>query len=146
MRCQELDAYSKEKSTPTPLPALKDDWRTFKELFTTYLNQFRSNLCGIQLTYVIRDEVDPDEEEMDLDGYDSINACLVATSTLTHSAYRQDNTKVFNLLKPLIYIETSRYWQFASQFNQTQDGREAYLSIKWQAEGQSAVEAKKSAA
>jgi hypothetical protein len=83
---------------------------------------------------------------MDLDDYDSIDACLVATSTLTHSSYRQDNTKVFNLLKPLIYSETSRYWQFASQFNQTQDGREAYLAIKRQAEGQSAVEAKKAAA
>jgi hypothetical protein len=109
MRCQELDAYSMDKSTPTPPPTLKDDWRTFEELFTTYLSQIRSNLCGIPLTYVIKDKVDPDEDEMDLDDYDSIDACLVATSTLTHSSYCQGNTKVFDLLKPLIYSETSRY-------------------------------------
>jgi hypothetical protein len=146
LRCQELDAYYKEKATPTAPPPLKNDWRTFEELFVTYLGQFRSTLCGIPLTYVIREKEDVEEEEMNEELYDTIDDCLIATASFDQSSYPQDNKKVFNLLKPLIYSETSRFWQFASQYNDTFDGREAFLAIKRNEEGQSATEAKKAAA
>jgi hypothetical protein len=146
LRCQELDAYFKEKATPTAPPPLKNDWRTFEELFVTYLGQFRSSLCGIPLTYVIRETEDAEEDDMDQALCDTIDDCLVATASFNHSSYPQDNKKVFNLLKPLIYSETSGFWQFASQYNGTFDGREAFLEIKRNEEEQSATESKKASA
>jgi hypothetical protein len=70
LRCQELDSYYKDKAGPTPPPPLKNDWRTFEELFVTYLGQFRSNLCGIPLTYVIREKEDVDKDDMNKELYE----------------------------------------------------------------------------
>jgi hypothetical protein len=76
--------------------------------------------------------------------YPSIDECLIATHSLTHTSYKEDNAKVFDYFKRLIY--NSNYWQFALIHDDARDGRAAYLAVKTQAEGQSSNATFKAAA
>lgn len=124
-------------------PALRTDWRSFEELFRTFLLHRRSPFCGTPLAYVIRETAVPTDETLNK-AYATIDECLVATHSHTHASFDSDNQEVFDFFKRLIYQST--YWTFAIAFDNLRDGRGAFLAVKAQAEGQSAVITQRAAA
>jgi hypothetical protein len=69
--------------------------------------------------------------------YDLVNEDLINTTALTGATFNNDNRSVYDLLKPLIVEGPG--WSFIQTFGCTHDGRAAFLSLKRQAEGCSAV-------
>jgi hypothetical protein len=76
--------------------------------------------------------------------YDSLDDDLIATMRLQGAAYGIDNKQVFAIFKPLLIDGPG--WPFIQRFNRTQNGRAAFLALKTQAEGQSAVTTRKAKA
>jgi hypothetical protein len=132
------------RSEGTLPPVLRTDWRSFEELFRTYLLTRRSAFCGTPLAYIIRETAVPNDDMLGPHDYGTIDDCLLATHSHGHSSYRVDNNTVFDLFKRLIY--NSSFWQFAMAFDNARDGRGAFLAVKAQAEGQSAVITQRAAA
>ena len=124
-------------------PVLRTDWRSFEELFRTFLLHRRSTYCGTPLAYVIRETAVPTAEVLAQE-FATIDECLVATHSHTHTSFDNDNHEVFDFFKRLIYQSTS--WTFALRFDEARDGRGAFLAVKSQAEGQSATITQRAAA
>jgi hypothetical protein len=139
-----INSATASRTEGTLPPVLRTDWRSFEELFRTYLLHRRSTFCGTPLAYVIRETAVPTADMLGPHDYGTIDDCLVATHSHAHSAYRVDNNEVFDLFKRLIY--TSNFWQFAMAFDVARDGRGAFFAVKAQAEGQSAVITQRAAA
>jgi hypothetical protein len=138
MRATDLLALS-SKSRPegTLPPPLRTDWRSFEQLFRTYLLNRRSAFSYTPLAYVIRENAVPADGALTRQ-YRSIDEDLVMTQSHGHANFSKDNNEVFDIFKRLIFDSTS-YWQFAVSFDDTRDGRAAFLAVKAQAEGQSAI-------
>jgi hypothetical protein len=146
-RAAELLTYNAATTTCTEgtlPPVLRTDWRSFEELFRTYLLTRRSNFCGTPLAYVIRETAVPTADMLGPHDYSTIDDCLVETHSHDHPAFRIDNHTVFDLFKRLIYNST--FWHFAMAFDNARDGRGAFLAVKAQAEGQSAKITQRAAA
>ena len=130
-------------SRPPPALAIMTKWPTWLEQFLFFLGQHRSVVGGTPLTYVVRahDEVTQDMRD---DEYDSVDEDLINTTTLTGATFNNDNRRVYDLLKPLIVEGPG--WSFIQTYSRTRDGRAAFLSLKRQAEGRSAVATRKAKA
>jgi hypothetical protein len=124
-----MDSSAKAKPDPTTPPQMTDNWLLFEGLFITYIMQHRNLCCGTPLMYITRETAVPPAEALATD-HDSIDSCLVATIRHENEHFRNDNGVVFNLMRPLIYNDEGIFWQFASRFNDAQDGRSAFLAMK----------------
>mgnify|MGYP001328444443 FL=1 len=121
----------------TKLIVLKDmtkAWTKFSELLVTYLG-CTIGAAEIPLTYLLREHADVTPNIQDAD-YDNDEDHLVATTVLTGPHFTIDNTTLYEELKPLVINGAG--WSFIKQFDRTKNGREAFLALKNQAEGQSA--------
>jgi hypothetical protein len=132
-----------EKKDPPKLASMSG-WPTWVELFHTFLAQHRSAVAGTPLSYIIREKDDVATEDLARDDWDSVDDDLVATSVLSGVAYARDNKRVYDLLKP--FVMEGPGWPFVQPFNRKRDGRAAFLALKTQAEGRSAVATRKAKA
>lgn len=121
------------------VPEFKDmtKWPIFEErLLTFFATEMRNKNTGAPLSYVVRENKDVTPEALG-DTYESVDAQLVATLSLTGDDFRIDNRRVYLVLKGLVIDGPG--WAFIRKFNNNQDGRGAYFALKAQAEGQSAI-------
>jgi hypothetical protein len=90
----------KPSNLPDKLTSLKN-YKMFKELFVTYLRQFRSVAAGTPLSYIVQKDITVTTEQHTA-MYQSIDDDLMATASHSTPSYRIDNGTVFDLLKPLV--------------------------------------------
>jgi hypothetical protein len=121
------------------VPEFKDmtKWPTFEErLRTFFATEMRNKNTGAPLSYVVRESNDVTPEALEAT-YESVDAQLIATFSLTGDDFHIDNRRVYLVLKGLVIDGPG--WAFIRKFNKDQDGRSAYFALKAQAEGQSAI-------
>jgi hypothetical protein len=121
------------------VPEFKDmaKWPTFEErLLTFFATEMRNKNTGAPLSYIVRESKDVTPEALEA-SYESVDAQLVATLSLTGDDFRIDNRRVYLVLKGLVIDGPG--WAFIRKYNKDQDGRGAYFALKAQAEGQSAI-------
>jgi hypothetical protein len=121
------------------VPEFKDmtKWPTFEErLLTFFATEMRNKNTGAPLSYVVRENKDVTPEALEAT-YESVDAQLIATLSLTGDDFCIDNRRVYLVLKGLVIDGPG--WAFIRKFNKDQDGRGAYFALKAQAEGQSAI-------
>jgi hypothetical protein len=140
---QLVESDKKETSSPPPAFTSFAKWPAWEETFLTYLAHVRGAASKTPLTYVIRSHTDV-TREMRGDAYGSIDDDLINTIVLDGPRFRVDNKWMYAALKPLVVDGPG--WPFIQPFNRTQNGRGAFLALKQQAEGQSAVTTRKAKA
>jgi hypothetical protein len=132
-------------SSVTAVPKLSklENWTIWEQQFIVYLAQFRSQASFTPLTYAICPKAVPTAEEMDK-ACDDIDEALVATLLHDGADYRKDISRIWKIIKPPT-LEGDSY-HFIIGLNARQDGRQAFLQLKEQAEGPAAKEKQKSLA
>jgi hypothetical protein len=145
-RTDDLTHFIKVREKPTNVPekltSLKN-YKTFKELFVTYLRQFRSVAAGTPLSYVIRKHAAVTPEQR-LATYPTIDDDPIATASHATPSFRIDNGIVFDLLKPLVV--GGEGWPFILKYNNDRDGIKSWDSLELQAEGPAAITTRKAEA
>ena len=132
-------AYQKSKTDSlTEVPKLTNlkQWRSFKELLKTRLQEERNPVMGIPLAYLIREQAEVSAATVQAD-YPTLDDRLIACIAHQGSMYREDNKSFYSLLKQKT-IE-GPYWTFVEPFEASKDGRGAYLRLYSQAEGPNTV-------
>ena len=121
------------------------NWVAWEEAFLTYLSRIRSTISEVPLIYLLRDHEVPTPDMLAVE-YDSIDDDMIATNRMFGPAYRADNKRFFDLLKPLVVNGSA--WPFIQNFAKGggKNGRKAFLAIKSQAEGQAATTTRKAKA
>ena len=132
-------AYQKSKTDSlTEVPKLTNlkQWRSFKELLKTRLQEERNPVMGIPLAYLIREQAAVTAAIVQAD-YPTLDDRLIACIEHQGTMYREDNKALYSLLKQKTI--DGPYWTFVEPFEATKDGRGAYLRIYSQAEGPNTV-------
>ena len=124
-----------EPTKPEPLKDIKKGWVAFWEHWINYISQLRG-AADISLLYVFRPEAEVADADYDAEYADN-EACYQRLTMLSGDHYAVDNKVVYNEIKSLV-IEGPG-WAFIKQYDTSENGREAVLALKAQAEGQSAV-------
>ena len=137
----ELDrtAMDGEATKPEPLASF-DDWVDWEERFLTYCRNKRSARTGVPISYLLRPHDDVTAEMLDAT-YDSIDDDLIATMILSGGDMAHDNHQLYDTLKGLLQAGAAA--PFMAPHNRSRNGRLAYLAVKAQAEGQSALSSRK---
>jgi hypothetical protein len=120
-----------------------DKWVSWLEAWTTYLSRIRSKATLVPMTYLIRDHEEVTEEQL-AETYDSIDEEMIATMKFSGTHWKTDNKRLYDLLKPLIVDGGA--WPFIQTYNQSKNGRKAFMALKKQAEGQAATTTRKAKA
>lgn len=145
-RIEEEEQVTTMKPTPPPLPdkfvSFGPKWRAFAEGFKGHCAVVRGCM-GIPLLYVLRDHVDVTPEMAEFE-YDSSDKRLMNLVILEGKDYKMDNIRVWELLRPLVH-ETPA-WNYIKRYNETQNGRMAFLVLQTRGEGDAAVDARRTAA
>ena len=120
-------------------------WVLWEEAFLTYISRIRSTVSDVPLSYLVRDYEVPSPEVLAVE-YDTIDEDIIATFRMYGPAYKADNKRFFDLLKPLVVNGSA--WPFIQNFAKGggKNGRKAFLAIKSQAEGQAAQSTRKAKA
>jgi hypothetical protein len=129
---QALEAYtmmmsltSKEHDTGIKAPSeLKKDmkWKTFKEGLIAYLNALKGK-HNIPLAYVIRE----DEALQANQVFPTKHHRLIAVTPLLGIEFDDDNGRVFDILKSLLVNGPA--WTWMRAYNNTRNGRQAWISL-----------------
>jgi len=123
---------------PQPLKSW-DDWPKYKNLFLTYVRQIRSvALCP--LSYVVR----PDPVVTNLERnfiYPSNEERLIRCTLHQGSWFRQDNARLWNELKTTVIDGPA--WAFTQQYDREGRGRQAWMALVQQAEGDASMNLRK---
>lgn len=131
-----------EVKPPTALASMAS-WTTWEEECSTYLGQHRSAIAETPLTYILRPHIEVTPQMLTAT-YDTVDEDLYTTAKLETGPYIEDNKRLYDLLKPLIIKGPG--WPFIQPFNRARDGRGAYMALKAQAEGRSAIATRKAQA
>ena len=131
-----VDSDKAESPSPPPKFTSFSMWPEWEEMLITYLEHIRGAAAQTPIVYTIRAEAEVNDETRAA-VYETLDDDLRATIVLQGEAFRIDNIRTFAIMKPLL-VDGPAY-PFIQRFNRTQNGREAFLSLKAQAEGQSAV-------
>lgn len=125
----------------TKADALKTigSWFKFNEKFINYISQIRGR-AKAPLSYLIRAHVEVTDALRAAD-YASTDERLNATLLHSGAHYSSDNKRLWTELKTLTVDGTG--WTYIKRFNRTEDGRAAYMALKAQCEGNSALHTKK---
>ncbi len=135
-KLQQLIESDKAESPVTPPPfTCFSKWPKREEVFLTYLAHSRA-AAHTRLSYFVRQHTDVAAELLTKE-YPSLDKDLIDTILLSGEMYRIDNKQVYAMLKPLMVDGPG--WPFIQGQNCTQNGREAFLRLRQQAEGQCAV-------
>jgi hypothetical protein len=145
MRIDILDSAIRHPPGNKPPPELKDfsGWLVWDRDFRTYIESFRSPMCGAPLSYVLRDH-DVVTPEMLQKPVTDIDAALVETFSLDNIYVRADLIAVYDKLKPL--VSGSNLFCHLKAIDALRDGRRAYKALKAQAEGPGELERRRTAA
>jgi hypothetical protein len=98
-------------------------WPKWNKAFTNYLSVI-PGVSGIPLSYVIRDDEEPDEDGM----YLSFNERMIARAPHTGQYYKVDSRRVHNLLTGFLYSESTETW--ICSLSRFQDGRHDILALR----------------
>lgn len=140
-------AMSSSKSDPPKAPPAFTSfsaWPQWEELFITYVSQKRGAALMTPISYVVRPNADVGVASLMRNDYDSIDDDLYDTIILNGQSFKSDSKMLFDILKPLVVDGPG--WPFIQAHNRTHNGRAAFLALKGQAEGQSAVTTRKAKA
>lgn len=137
-----------EVNKPEP-PALPDifvsfgtKWRSFYEGFRGHLAVARGCM-NIPLLYVVR-EHEAVTAEIRGETYASSDERLMATTVLAGAEYNQDNHRVWDLLRPLVYGTAA--WNYVKSYDNTKNGRTAFRVLERRGEGEAALDARRTKA
>lgn len=114
-------------------------WFKFNEKFLNYISQIRGR-AKAPLSYLIRDHVEV-TPALRVAYYNSTDERMIATLLHAGEHYSNDNKRLWNELKSLTVDGTG--WTYIKRFNRSEDGRAAYMALKAQCEGNSALHTKK---
>ena len=143
-RKQELERIKKsladaEPKKPKVLNELTKQWPTWWESWDAYMSQLRGE-ADIPLQYIYRTDKEV-SDAVRTASYDSMDERYMATTVLEGDHFKVDNVRVFDELKELTMEGAG--WSFIKRFDRSKNGREAVLTLKTQAEGQSAKATRK---
>ena len=143
---EQLDKTSKLDKTTNPVPKLgdMDKWQVFSERFMDHLRKKRTAMAAIPLTFVVREREDPGLNQDEPQEFNSIDEDLIRTTVHTGPMFVRANKEVFAALKEGVLDGPG--WTFIKKFERKLDGRGAFMSLKAQATGQSAVASRKAKA
>ena len=130
-----------EPSKADPLKSVST-WTKFNEKFLNYLGQIRGR-AKTPLVYIIRDVAEVTAEARNTVYTDSDDR-LVATTLLNGEHFDMDNKRVWRELKTMTVDGGG--WTYIKRFGRSENGREAYIALKKQCEGDSAVLTRKAKA
>jgi hypothetical protein len=126
VRMLEQMDFKKQVATNKPKPpALPDKFEGFGMKWRSFIEGLESHLCIVQgcfnipLICVIHKHLVPMEEDKEK-FYDNSNMCLIALVQLEGDKYRQDNSRVWDILHPLVYGTPA--WRNIKQYNKDHDG------------------------
>ena len=144
-RVRDIEDWNDEKQEAKAPSALSDTskWPAFKAGFLSYLHDTRSIYNGVILDYVIREERGVTDELLEA-VYTSLDNDMRATMELEGPEYVADNERVWKMLKPLVV--DGPVWTHVRAWDKTYLGRDAWLSLVSQMEGNSAVASRRNAA
>jgi hypothetical protein len=130
-RMDDISCFSKLRdSQPSnvlgKLTSLKN-YKTFKELFVTYLHQFRSVADRTPLSYIIRKDINGTAEQRTA-LYNTVDDDLIMTASHSTASYRTDNETVFDLLKP--FVIDGEGWAHILQFNNKHIGLKSWDTLE----------------
>ena len=136
LRNSEEREESSKDVDPVKVEALKTitGWFKWNEKWLNLLSQLRGR-AKTPIVYVIRDVADVTDAVREAEYSDS-DERLIATTLLSGDHYIADNKRVWRELKALTVDGAG--WTYIKRFNKKEDGREAYLALKRQCEGDSA--------
>ena len=117
-------------------------WRVFSEHFKGHCEAQRGCM-DIPLAYVLRDHTDV-TDEIRAEEYDDSDSRLMNIVLLAGDEYRQDNIRVWNLLRPLVYGTAA--WDYVKHFDRPKDGRAAFQTLERRGEGDAAIDARRTKA
>jgi predicted Fe-S protein YdhL (DUF1289 family) len=145
-RMEEEEQFALIKATPPPLPdkfvSFGPKWRAFAEGFKGHCAVIRGCM-NIPLLYILRDHTVV-TDAMEAAEYATSDKRLMNLVALDGKEYRMDNIRVWELLRPLVH-ETPA-WNYIKQYDETQNGRMAFLVLQTRGEGEAAVDARRTAA
>lgn len=134
------------KAKPPPLPDkfvnFSGKWRPFYEGFKGHLAVARGCM-NIPLLYVVREHSEVTAAMRD-DTYTSSDERLMNLVVLTTDEYSQDNSRVWDLLRPLVYGTSA--WNYVKQYDRSEDGRMAFRVLQRRGEGDAALDARRTKA
>lgn len=114
-------------------------WVKFNEKFLNYLAQLRGR-AKTPLTYLVRAN-ETVTAEIRARVYTTVDERLISTTMLTGDHFIHDNQRLWKELKFLACDGNG--WTYIKRFDKTEDGRAAYLALKLQCEGNSAIHTRK---
>ncbi len=140
-------ALATSKAEPPKAPPVFTSfstWPQWEEFFLTHVSQKRGAALMTPISYIVRPDADVTVALLIKDDYESIDEDLYNTIILEGQDFRADNKMLFDILKPLLVDGPG--WPSIQVHNRTHNGRAAFLALKAQAEGQSAVTTRKAKA
>lgn len=144
-RMDEEDQVAAVTVSPPPLPdkfTSFTKWRTFSEGFKGHCAVLRGCM-KIPIVYVLRDHEVVTDEMMEAE-YPTTDKRLMTLVRLAGADYARDNIRVWELLRPL--VRETPAWNYVKQYDDTQNGRMAFLVLQTRGEGEAALDARRSAA
>lgn len=127
---------------PDKFTSFGTKWRAFSEGFKGHCAVVRGCM-NIPLSYVYRDHVVPTQEMVDAE-YATSDERLMALVRLTGNTYREDNHRVWDILRPLVYGTAA--WDYVKTYDTTKNGRTAFRVLEARGEGDAAVDARRTKA
>jgi hypothetical protein len=139
-------AIGDKTSSPTPMNLKSTGsnyWSPFWKQFQAYCLATRGSLM-IPIAYVFREASVEVNHDITAREFFKSDQSLMDVVSLKGEHFDIDNTKVWELLVPL--INTGSAWPFIKNFEKTQDGRAAILRLKGQSEGDASMSSRKTVA
>jgi hypothetical protein len=133
---------SKSPPLPDKFVSFGTKWRVFSEGFKGHCTVLRGCM-NIPLSYLLR-EHDIPTDEMHLTLYANSDERLTALVLFEGDEFAQDNIRVWDLLRPLIYNTAA--WDYVKNLDRTKDGRRAFKVLLRRGEGDAARDARRTAA
>lgn len=117
-------------------------WRAFIEGLKGHCSVLRGCM-NIPIAYVYRETVAPTAEQRAA-AYDSSDARLMALVLLEGREYRQDNHRLWDLIRPLVYGTAA--WDYVKGYDRAKNGRMAVRVLERRGEGDAAMDARRAKA
>ena len=117
-------------------------WLPFYEGLKGYLEVDRGSM-NIPLIYVCREHETVTNEMRDAT-YSTTDERLMTCVVLRGNEYREDNKRVWDLIRPLVYGTTA--WNYVKQFDRMRDGRGAFHVLQRRGEGEAALDSRRTKA
>lgn len=134
------------KPKPPPLPDkfvnFSGKWRPFYEGFKGHLAVARGCM-NVPLLYVVREHTEVTETIRNAT-YSSSDERLMNVVVLTTDEYKEDNRRVWDLLRPLVYGTSA--WNYVKQYDRSENGRMAFRVLQRRGEGDAALDARRTKA